>query len=176
MDFPYSFSNSAFSSNSTGDVYMNGVAYIMEQINSIGSFRQVAPERIKFCGQKKLKGSELFNRKVRRCLVTRVIESIKANSDFRSTYNIVGFVASTVGRFPSTTTSMANQTTLIASVTQLKSSCKRLSTRVGCPRSRQGIDSSFPRGRVVGRPVVGYLSHHVDLLTNSIIFFKDPSL
>jgi hypothetical protein len=67
-----------------------------------------------------LEGSELFNRKVRRCLGTGVIESIIADSEFRNTYNIVGFVASTVGRFPSTTTSMANQTTPLASVKQLK--------------------------------------------------------
>jgi hypothetical protein len=47
--------------------------------------------RIKFGDEKSLKGREIFNRKVRRCPITGVVESIIVDPDFRNAYSIIGF-------------------------------------------------------------------------------------
>jgi hypothetical protein len=47
--------------------------------------------RVKFDDAKHLKGRELFDRKVRRCPLTGVVEEIIVNSDFRNAYTIIGF-------------------------------------------------------------------------------------
>jgi hypothetical protein len=52
---------------------------------------QVDPVRLKFTDEKHLKGRELYNKKVRRCLLTGRVEAIPVDSDWRNTYNIVGF-------------------------------------------------------------------------------------
>ena len=51
---------------------------------------QMDPRRVKFGDEKLLKGTELFNRKVRRCPLTGLVEEIIVDSDFRNTYTIIG--------------------------------------------------------------------------------------
>ena len=52
--------------------------------------QQMDPRRVKFGDEKHLKGSEIFNRKVRRCPITGMIEAVLVDSDFRNTYTIIG--------------------------------------------------------------------------------------
>jgi transposase len=52
---------------------------------------QVDPVRLKFTGEKHLKGRELYNKKFRRCPLTGKVEAIPVDPDWWSTYNIVGF-------------------------------------------------------------------------------------
>ncbi len=47
--------------------------------------------RLKFCDEKHLKGSEIWNKKGRRCPLTGVIEPMIVDSDFCNSITIIGF-------------------------------------------------------------------------------------
>jgi hypothetical protein len=47
--------------------------------------------RLKFVDEKSLKGAEIFNRKVRRDPITKEVQPIYTDPDFRNTYTIIGF-------------------------------------------------------------------------------------
>jgi hypothetical protein len=52
---------------------------------------KIAPHRLKFGDEKLLKGGDLFNRQVRRNLLTGEVPSVMTSSDFRNTYAVTGF-------------------------------------------------------------------------------------
>ena len=49
------------------------------------------PHRLKFGDEKPLKGADLFNRKARKDPFTGLVPATIVDSDFRNTYNIIGF-------------------------------------------------------------------------------------
>ena len=49
------------------------------------------PEKVVFVDEKHLRGEELFNQKVRRCVMTGNVPSILTDSDFRIAYSITAF-------------------------------------------------------------------------------------
>ncbi|KAL7525047.1 hypothetical protein ACHAXR_003207, partial [Thalassiosira sp. AJA248-18] len=51
----------------------------------------IDPERIKFGDEKHLKGDEVFNRKVRRNVLTGEVPEMVVSPDFRNRYNLTGF-------------------------------------------------------------------------------------
>mmetsp|Transcript_26591 Transcript_26591/g.40981 ORF Transcript_26591/g.40981 Transcript_26591/m.40981 type:complete len:142 (+) Transcript_26591:650-1075(+) len=57
----------------------------------VATVSTIDPSRIKFGDEKHLKGQELFNRKVRRDVLTGVVPASLTTSDFRNTYTITGF-------------------------------------------------------------------------------------
>ena len=66
-------------------------ANIIRAREYIDNIQQIDPTRIKFGDEKLLKGSELYNRKVRRDPDTREVPFIVAKPDFWNTYSIIGF-------------------------------------------------------------------------------------
>jgi hypothetical protein len=64
---------------------------IERTVEFVNYIRRLNPSRVKFGDEKHLKGKEMFDRKVRKCPVTGKVEEVVVDSDFRNTYNIVGF-------------------------------------------------------------------------------------
>jgi hypothetical protein len=53
--------------------------------------KQIDPVRLKFCDEKHLKGSEIYNMKSRRDPLTGFVADVHTESDFRNTWTIIGF-------------------------------------------------------------------------------------
>jgi hypothetical protein len=64
---------------------------IERTVEFVNYIQRLNPSRVKFGDEKHLKGKEMFDRKVRKCPVTGKVEEVVVDSDFRNTYNIVGF-------------------------------------------------------------------------------------
>ena len=62
-----------------------------KMLEYVATVSNIDPSRIKFGDEKHLKGQELFNRKVRRDVLTGVVPASLTTSDFRNTYTITGF-------------------------------------------------------------------------------------
>ena len=62
-----------------------------KMLEYVATVSLIDPTRIKFGDEKHLKGQELFNRKVRRDILTGAVPASLTSPDFRNTYAITGF-------------------------------------------------------------------------------------